>query len=115
MITYTWTTQRLFTLDLPTESNYVVNAVYSVEGSDDSTNPPTICTFSDNFATFTILQDDPNYVPYDQLTNDIVIGWIKNQLGEISVNSIELSIAAMIDTQLNPPPIPQEQPLPFNP
>lgn len=115
MITYNWITQRLYTLDLPTESNYVVNVVYSVEGTDDSTNPPTICKLSDNFATFTIIEDDPGYVPYDELTNDIVIGWVKNQLGENTVNSMELSIAGMINTTLNPPAIPQEQPLPFTP
>lgn len=115
MITYNWITNKLYTLDLPTESNYVVNVVYSVEGSDDSTTPETIVTIDNNFATFTIIEDDPGYVPYDELTNDIVIGWVKNQLGEITVNSIELSIAGMINTILNPPSIPQEQPLPFTP
>ena len=114
MITYTWTTQRLYTLDLPTESDYVVNAVYLVEGSDDSTTPETIVTIDNNFATFTVIEDDPNYIPYDELTNDIVIGWIQNQLGELSVNSIQESIAGMINTILNPPPSPQEQPLPFS-
>lgn len=113
MITYTWTIQKLFTLDLPLETNYVVNAVYQVEGSDDSTTPETIVTLDNNFATFTIIQDDPNYVPYDQLTNEIIIGWIQNQLGENGVNSIQQSIAGMIDTILNPPATPQEQPLPF--
>lgn len=114
MITYNWLTEKLYTVNLPTETNYVVNAYYSVEGSDDSTNPPTTAKLSGNIATFTINPDQPDYVPYDELTNDIVIGWVKNQLGANEVLSIESAIAGQIETILNPPLTPVETPLPFN-
>lgn len=113
MITYNWITEKLFTVNLPTESNYVVNAYYSVEGSEDSTKPPTTSKLSNLIATFTISPDQPDYIPYDQLTNDIVIGWIQNQLGVVGVLSIESAIAGQIETLLNPPLTPEETPLPF--
>jgi len=114
MIQYTWTTNRLYTLNLPTESNYVVNVEYSVLAVDDSTTPSTEASFTSLYATFTIIEDDPNYVPYDELTNDIVMGWVKNQMGANGVTSIEESLNGQIQTILNPPPIPQDTPLPFN-
>jgi hypothetical protein len=114
MINYNWITDRLYTVDLPTESNYVVNAYYSVIGTDDTTNPPTTAELTNNIASFTLIEDDPNYIPYDELTNDIIISWIQNQLGPNGVLSIESAIAGMIDIQINPPQTPTEQPLPFN-
>lgn len=111
MIKYTWITEKLYTLNLPTESNYVVTAMYGVEAFEDKTKTKVVS--SGNMATFKVTQDQPDYIPYDQLTNDIVIGWIQSQLGKEGVASIEQSLQGQINTILNPPPTPQEQPLPF--
>jgi hypothetical protein len=113
MIQYTWTTNRLYTLNLPNESNYVVTAEYSVVATESSTTPPTEASFTFLCATFSVIEDNPNYIPYDELTNDIIIGWIQNQMGANGVTSIEQALAGQIETQLNPPPIPQPTPLPF--
>ena len=44
-----------------------------------------------------------DFVEYDDLTEDVVIGWVKSALGEERVKKIEDDIAAQIDAQINPP------------
>jgi hypothetical protein len=44
-----------------------------------------------------------DFVEYDDLTEDVVIGWVKSTLGEDEVKRIEDDIAAQIDAQENPP------------
>ena len=44
-----------------------------------------------------------DFVEYDDLTEDVVIGWVKSALGEERVKQIEDDIAAQIDAQENPP------------
>jgi hypothetical protein len=54
------------------------------------------------------------FIPYADLTNTIVIGWIENQLGEDGVNNIQACIDGMINSEINPPVSPQNTPLPPN-
>tara|TARA_R100001086_G_C11836925_1_gene258084 strand:- start:35 stop:523 length:489 start_codon:yes stop_codon:yes gene_type:complete len=44
-----------------------------------------------------------DFVEYDNLTEDIVVGWIKNILGDDKVKEIEDNLASQIDAQVNPP------------
>lgn len=44
-----------------------------------------------------------DFVEYDKLTEDVVIGWIKSILGDDKVKEIEDNVAAQIDAQENPP------------
>ena len=44
-----------------------------------------------------------DFVEYDKLTEDVVIGWVKAGLGEDGVKAKEDTIAALIDAQENPP------------
>tara|TARA_R100000734_G_C3241758_1_gene46192 strand:+ start:111 stop:578 length:468 start_codon:yes stop_codon:yes gene_type:complete len=44
-----------------------------------------------------------DFVEYDKLTEDIVVGWIKSILGDDKVKEIEDNVAAQIDAQENPP------------
>lgn len=44
-----------------------------------------------------------DFVEYDKLTEDVVIGWVKAGLGEDGVKAKEDNIAAQIDAQENPP------------
>jgi hypothetical protein len=108
MTTYTWTTTNLYTIDVNTETDYVVTAVYDVIGTDE-----TYSASLTNSCEFAVKQNDPDYVPYSDLTNDIVIGWVQEELGVDGVNSIEASIDGQINSQANPPKTPQNTPLPF--
>ena len=46
-----------------------------------------------------------DFVEYDDLTEDVVIGWVKAELGEDGVKTKEDNIAAQIDAQKNPPAV----------
>ena len=46
--------------------------------------------------------DPGNYTPFDQLTQDQVIGWVKSALGDEQVASIETALEAQIQEKLNP-------------
>jgi len=46
---------------------------------------------------------DPDaFTPYDQLTKEQVVGWIKDALGEEQVTSVEESLANQIQQKLDP-------------
>ena len=107
MTTYTWNVTALYTQTIEGEQNYVVIANYEVVGTDG-----TFSASLSNIARFSTASVSP-FIPYDQLTNDIVIGWIQSELGVDGVANIEACIQGQIDSQINPPVVPQNTPLPW--
>jgi hypothetical protein len=51
------------------------------------------------------------FTPYEDLTQDQVIGWAKDALGAAQVTTIEANVAAQIEAQKNPPVV--TPPLPW--
>ena len=47
--------------------------------------------------------DPYNFTPYDQLTENQVIGWVETSLGTEQLALIDASIDKDIDNQINPP------------
>lgn len=45
---------------------------------------------------------DSGFVPYEQLTEAQVLGWVKEQMGEETVAAHEAAVQAQIDAQANP-------------
>ena len=109
---YNWTVTNLFTIDEGTETDYVVTALYEVTGIEQSGGVEYTASLS-NSAQFEVVQG-ATFIPYADLTNTIVIGWIENQLGEDGVNNIQACIDGMINSEINPPVSPQNTPLPPN-
>ena len=107
MTTYTWNVTALYTQTIEGEQNYVVIANYEVVGTDG-----TFSASLSNIARFSTASVSP-FIPYDQLTNDIVIGWIQSELGTDGVANLEACIQGQIDSQINPPVTPQNTPLPW--
>jgi hypothetical protein len=67
-----------------------------------------------NIARFSTESVSP-FVPYEDLINEIVIGWIQDELGVDGVSNLEACIQGQIDSQINPPVTPQNTPLPWAP
>ena len=44
----------------------------------------------------------PDFVPFDQLTEELVVGWVKEALTDIKVTQIEGQLAQVLDQKLNP-------------
>ena len=107
MTNYTWVVTTLYTQTIENEQNYVVIAYYDVTGIDG------VYTASlSNLAQFSTASVSP-FIPYEDLTNDIVVGWIQSQLGVDGVSNLEASIQGQIDSQINPPISPENTPLPW--
>ena len=107
--TYTWEVTNLYTMPVSAqEQDYVVTALYLVTGVDGEYTASL-----SNSAQFEVVADQPAYTPYADLTNEIVIGWVKEQLGVDGVANLEACIQGQIDSQINPPVSPENTPLPW--
>ena len=102
--TYTTTINQMFTVPNPT--GYVVNVIFEVSGTD-GTNTASI----GGNIQFTPEQNEPNYIPYDQLTQAEVLGWI-NAATDNQANYYA-NIDGQIASIVNPPVSPTSQALPW--
>ena len=107
MTTFTWAVTALYTETVATEQDYVVIANYTVVGVDGEYTASL-----SNIARFNTASVSP-FIPYDQLTEDIVIGWIQADLGVEGVSNLEACIQGQINSQINPPVVPMNTPLPW--
>ena len=110
-ITYTWTATAL--IGYPTfegETDVVTRASYTVLGDDGEGHTADYSNWQE-----TPLDPSVPFIPYADLTNDIVIGWVQSNLGPDRVAAIEESIAIVIQRQVTPPPEPEVLPLPWAP
>lgn len=107
MTTYTWAVTALYTQTIGTEQDYVVIANYEVVGVDG-----TYSASLSNIARFSTESVSP-FIPYADLTEEIVIGWIQQDLGVDGVANLEACIQGQIDSQINPPVVPVNTPLPW--
>lgn len=108
---YIWKVSNLFTVNTDTKTDYVVTAVYDIIGEEVSEGETYTATLSDS-QDFTITEGS-TFVPYADLTNDIVINWIQDGLGEDLVANYESSVGGMIDSKINPPVSPTNEALPW--
>jgi hypothetical protein len=56
------------------------------------------------------LDPEATYVPYGDLTEAQVIGWVKDALGEEAVTGYEANVAQQIADQINPPVVTPQLP-----
>jgi hypothetical protein len=108
-ITYTWTPTYL--IGYPTfegEIDVVTRANYTVLGDDGEGHTANYSNFA-----YTPLDPSVPFIPYPDLTPEIVTGWIQSALGPDAVAAIEESIAISIQRQVTPPPEPEVLPLPW--
>ena len=97
MITYDWNCK---TVDVHPqeegETNVVYNVHWIVTGVDGDYSAANIGT------QIVSLSEGGTFTPFEDLTNEIVVGWTKEAMGENQVDQIETSIASQIEDQKNP-------------
>ena len=103
MTTFTTTITAMYTLQTP-DPDYVVNAIWQVTGVDGSNT----ASIGGN-TQFDSTQTTP-FIPYDQLTETIVIGWIP----ESAITSAQQCVQGQIDSMITPPVSPSNTPLPWS-
>ena len=97
MITYDWNCK---TVDVVLQEEGLTDVVYNVHwivtGTSDTYSSTSIGT-----QTVTLDESTP-FITFADLTNDIVVGWTKDAMGEEQVASIESGIADAIEKEINP-------------
>ena len=108
MINYTWNVTQLYTETIEGKEDYVVLANCETIGVDGdyTASLPNVIQFS--------TEEVGTFIPYADLTEEIVVGWIKESLGENGIISIEACIQGQIDSQITPPVSPENTPLPWS-
>ena len=104
MTTFTTTITAMFTLQQP-DPNYVVNAKWKVTGVDGQYTASI-----DGNTTFDSSQQEGAIIPYADLTEAIVIGWIS----ESDIASAQATVQGQIDSMITPPVSPQNTALPWS-
>jgi hypothetical protein len=105
MTTFTTTITQMFTISNPT--GYVVNVMFDVSGTDG-----TYTAKINGNIQFTPEQSEPGFVPYDQLTQAEVIGWINTATN--NQENYYANVQGQINSMITPPVSPTSQALPWN-
>jgi hypothetical protein len=90
MTNYTWT---IVNMDRLTADGFVVTVHYNVFATDGTYNASTYGTVG-----YTE-QPGETYIPYADLTQEMVVGWVQTSLGK---DTVEASLQSQIDAQINP-------------
>jgi len=86
---YQW---NVVQMDRLTSDGFVVTVHYRVNAVDGEYTAST-------YGTVGYTQEEGNIIPFDSLTPEIVIGWVKDSLGQATVEEV---LAAQIEAQKNP-------------
>jgi hypothetical protein len=103
MTTFVTTITAMYTIQEP-DPNYVVNALWRVTGVDGQ-----YTAFIDGITQFDSSQQTTPFIPYNELTEAIVIGWIPAN----EIASSQACLQGQINSQITPPVTPQNTPLPW--
>ena len=103
MTTFTTTITAMYTMQQP-DPNYVVNVLWQVTGVDGEYTASIggNTTFDSNQAE--------TFIPYADLTEGIVIGWIPEQ----AMASAQACVQGQIDSMITPPVSPANTALPWS-
>lgn len=107
-ITYTWAVTGMKVTKAGTLNNYVVQTYWTKTGTDENGNAGT-------FNGATPFAPDPtqsDFVPFDQLTEEIVLSWIQPVVTGTYEQHVDGVIAKQIADKIDPV---TEQPLPWAP
>jgi hypothetical protein len=86
---FTW---NVVQMDRLTSDGFVVTVHYTVNAVDGDYTAST-------YGTVGYTQEEGNIIPFDSLTPEIVVGWVKDSLGQ---ETVEAALAAQIEAQQNP-------------
>jgi hypothetical protein len=89
--TFTW---AIANLERKTKDGFVFTAQYTINAADDTYNAGAYGSIG--------FERPRNLIPYAQLTESVVVGWVKDALGIDKVTEIEAALQAQLDEQRAP-------------
>ena len=100
-INYTWIINKV---DCKTSvgnmADYVVNIHWSLLGTDSNSS---YSNSIQGLTSFVEKSDDTDYILFENLTQDIVINWVKNNIENDLLQNYKSIIANQIHDQISPP------------
>jgi hypothetical protein len=89
--TFSW---KIANLERETEDGFVFTAHYTVSADDG--------TYTSGAYGSLGFERPDNLIPFSQLTEETVVGWVKEKFGEEKVAEIEAALQAQLDEQHAP-------------
>ena len=89
--TFSW---KIANLERETADGFVFTAHYTVNADDG--------TYASGAYGSLGFERPDNLIPFSQLTEEIVVGWVKEKFGTEKVAEIEAALQAQLDEQHNP-------------
>jgi hypothetical protein len=86
---FTW---NVVQMERKTSDGFVTTVHYNVSAVDGEYTSST-------YGTVGFTEEDTDYTPYDELTQQQVIGWVQDSLGK---DTAEENLTAQIEAQKNP-------------
>ena len=94
----TWT---ISTMERNTSDGGVIVAHWRVNDSE-TVGEDTFFASAYGTASFTYDASSPDFVPYDDLTESVVLGWCWSEEGGVDQDAVEASLTANINEQKTP-------------
>lgn len=88
---YSW---KIANLERETEDGFVFTAHYTINAEDG--------TYSAGAYGSIGLERPETLIPFDSLTEEIVVGWVKEKFGDEKVAEIEAALQAQLDEKHSP-------------
>jgi hypothetical protein len=88
---YEW---KIANMERETADGFVFCCHYTVNAEDG--------TYSAGAYGSLGLERPDNLIPFDQLTEDVVVGWVKEKFGDEKVAEIEAALQAQLDEKHSP-------------
>jgi hypothetical protein len=93
-ITLTWAVQNMTRV---IDDGFVINVAWGCQASAEGCGG----AFYGGQTMYENNPDEPGFIPYDQLTEEIVLGWVYDALGDQKAE-IEATLTAKVEKQLAP-------------
>jgi len=104
MVTYNWNCKTVDAYPSVGENtNIVYNVHWRVTAVSDQVDSEGNAFKASAIGTQVLNTEDiTEFTPFDQLTNDQVVQWVKESMGEENVNNLESSLQSQIDNLVTP-------------
>lgn len=109
-VTYEWVIERIDVVPEVDNKQEVVSSIHwrlngweeNDSGLVDQNGEPVVYRGTVYGSVGIQYEPDATFIPYQQLTKDTVVSWVKNALGADEVSSNEQIVSAVISTQKTP-------------
>lgn len=91
----TTTTWNIAQLERETADGFVFTVHYTVDANDGTYNAGA-------YGSIGLERPEGDMIPFSQLTPEVVVGWVKDKLGEEQVASVEAALQERLDEQRQP-------------